>query len=705
MKTQIQQQAWLAKKEKLSAVTAALKQRFIGLDDVIDETMLLLMPWYLFPEAQRRPAVINLWGLTGSGKTALVESIVALLEFENVYAHFDMGEFESKRWLKNIFTNDLEHFHAKPSIICLDEFQFAKTLSGGKELQRDSLRVVWELLDSGKLNYISDDASICVLRADQALTRLEQAEQAGVRLVNGEIADGQEAFLQCFKDYYFDESTRYGVAVNKSYFLSRDFVEGVKWLFDNNPTFMSDQIRERIKQCSLTELKVMLLEGIKTRQATKQLDLSHAFIFVLGNLDEAYLMNGSMNPDISADDFHQATVRITVATIKTALRERFRSEQIARLGNNHIIYKSFRKEHFQELIRRELNRVAAFAHETFGWTLIFDESVVDIVYAEGVFPTQGTRPVFTTIGNLIESRTGKVALAIFERGTEAASVLWRFADDKFQFTVQPVGSDAPYTFEDKVSLKVDTLRKVSNKNLQAHVAVHEAGHAVLAALTFRIVPGVVVSKTAAGDAEGFCLINYPEGSMTKDSIRKDIIVSLGGYAAERLVFGDSFTSAGVSSDIEYATELANKAIRKFAMGTDPIRVVAQASKDPDLFYHDEHHSQQAVALINDALKEADRLLARNKLLLLKMAQYLTVHTRMEEATIADFVTRFSVEDWVRRDGFVKKEDYYDFHAVLENQLNALEQAGSPSAEALNYLSLILTDKELSLSVDECIPKQ
>src|SRR5688572_22939435 len=120
----------IKRKHKLELVKISLKEKFLGLDDVIDEVMTLLLPWYLFPEAQLRPTIINLWGLTGSGKTALVQAIVELLDYRKLYSHLDMGEFESDSasWMKNILTDDLAFFHDKPALICLDEFQFAKTL-------------------------------------------------------------------------------------------------------------------------------------------------------------------------------------------------------------------------------------------------------------------------------------------------------------------------------------------------------------------------------------------------------------------------------------------------------------------------------------------------------------------------------------------------------------------------------------------------
>src|SRR5690606_10374516 len=305
------------------------------------------------PEAQIRPTVINLWGLTGSGKTALVQMIVELLDYRKLYSHIDMGEFESDSasWVKNIFTNDLSYFHGKPALICLDEFQFAKTLDGrNNELGKDKLRVIWELLDSGKIEYIPDQSTYYLFKADSCLRRLEKARRANVVIENGTVVSEVEKFIGIFSNFYFDDLHRYNMAMGAEYFVSEDFIEGMFQFFDDEE-YSRDEMKRRIQACSLEGLIALIQEGMRTKPATKVLDLSRSLIFVLGNLDEAYSMSHSMNPDISADEFHEQTSKITIADIKKALRKRFRAEQIARLGNNQIIYKSFISAQFRLLIR------------------------------------------------------------------------------------------------------------------------------------------------------------------------------------------------------------------------------------------------------------------------------------------------------------------------------------------------------------------
>lgn len=390
-----------------------------------------------------------------------------------------------------------------------------------------------------------------------------------------------------------------------------------------------------------------------------------------------------MNPDISADEFHEATSKITIADIKRALRKRFRPEQIARLGNNHIIYKSFNCAQFRALIRQELKKIENFVMHNFGWKVCFDESVVNIVYSEGVFPAQGTRPVFTTVKNIIESKVSNVIVTILEYQLKPTQIIWKYANGQFSYEALDDANNVVLSFADPAKLKLENLRRSVDPQIQAHVAVHEAGHAVLAALTLRIIPSVVVSRTAS-DAEGFCLVNFPKGPMTRETLKKDIVITLGGYVAEKMIFGEEMTSSGVYSDIEEASKLANRAVRNYAMGSDPVHL-AVGNQNEDAFMMSQKYSTEAIAIIEACEVEAERLLVRNKLLLLKMAEYLTTHSRMEAEMIERLVREYAAESWVNT-GFIKKDEYYQFNTILQSQLAAAE-TDDVSLEIENLLSV------------------
>ena len=670
MENKITYQTIIEKKEKLFEVKAQLKTEFIGLEKIIDEVTDLLMPWFLFPDAQLRPTIINMWGLTGSGKTALVNRIIELLDYKRLYIQMDMGEFESDSasWIKSMFTDDLEFFHERPGVICFDEFQFARTINKeGNELGKDKLRVIWDMLDSGKINYIPYQNSYYMLRAELCLMNLMKCEDKGVIIRNGIVEEKEKEFLDTFSEFYFENNNRYGQEVDKLYFLSQDFIDGLFYLF-NDDNMPRHKLKEQIEKRDLNGIQRMIVEGANRRNAVKQLDLSKSLIFVLGNLDEAYYMSHSLNPDISADELHESTCKINIAHIKNALKERFRNEQIARLGNNHIIYKSFTNQNFRDIIAQKLNALKLYVKQRFDFEIIFDESVIDVVYSEGVFPAQGTRPVFTTIKNLIEGNISKLVLEMITKNIQVTYVDWCYQDEKFNFRFKNSENKLLHEQEEKISLKIGALRKTDNINTQAHTAVHESGHAILAALTLKIIPSLVISKTASANSEGFCMVNMPEGLLTLDVLKKELIIGLAGYVAEKLVFGEGNTCSGVSQDIERVSEIANRAIKEYAMGNDPIFIRFASSNDNLAILHQQTHTEEALKLIRDCEKEAKSILEKNKLLLLKMSEFLTNNSRLEEKQILKMVCEFANEEWVNESAFVKKEHYFKFAEIITKQI-------------------------------------
>lgn len=83
----------LQEKEAILAnATKTLKSKFVGLDDIVDEVIDLIRPWFIFPELQEKPVVCSLWGLTGTGKTDFLRVLSESIGFQDKYWHFDMGK-------------------------------------------------------------------------------------------------------------------------------------------------------------------------------------------------------------------------------------------------------------------------------------------------------------------------------------------------------------------------------------------------------------------------------------------------------------------------------------------------------------------------------------------------------------------------------------------------------------------------------------
>ena len=97
------------------------------------------------------------------------------------------------------------------------------------------------------------------------------------------------------------------------------------------------------------------------------------------------------------------------------------------------------------------------------------------------------------------------------------------------------------------------------------IAYHEGGHAIVGMLTPGADPVRKVSIIPRGQALGVTL-STPEDdrfNYSEDELRAKIRVSLGGRAAEELVFGEATT--GAESDIQQVTRIARGMVERWGM--------------------------------------------------------------------------------------------------------------------------------------------
>lgn len=119
----------------------------------------------------------------------------------------------------------------------------------------------------------------------------------------------------------------------------------------------------------------------------------------------------------------------------------------------------------------------------------------------------------------------------------------------------------------------------SEDSLQ-RVAIHEAGHAVMAVLFRRYfdLRKVTIQATYSG-AGGFTLFGDLEkdGLYTRDMLHKRIVVALGGKAAEEVFYGRHFVSVGASQDLQQANDLARRMVSVYGMGDEARSVEVEGS--------------------------------------------------------------------------------------------------------------------------------
>ena len=176
------------------------------------------------------------------------------------------------------------------------------------------------------------------------------------------------------------------------------------------------------------------------------------------------------------------------------------------------------------------------------------------------------------------------------------------------------------------------------------VAVHESGHALVAALSPHADPVAKVTILPAGQALGVTeQLPADERHLYPESYLKDsLAVRLGGRAAELLILGEA--SSGAASDLAGATDLATRMVREYGMSSR-LGPVGFASGSPMYLGPEEIRSRpyadETQKLIDedvsDLLREAEQralaLLTDRRDALLRLVDDLLEHETVDGAAV------------------------------------------------------------------------
>ncbi|MDD5165237.1 MAG: ATP-dependent zinc metalloprotease FtsH [Candidatus Pacebacteria bacterium] len=129
---------------------------------------------------------------------------------------------------------------------------------------------------------------------------------------------------------------------------------------------------------------------------------------------------------------------------------------------------------------------------------------------------------------------------------------------------------------EKVMLGPERKSHVLSPKEKEITAYHEAGHAIVASVLPHADPVHKISIISRGRAAGYTLkLPFEERKLqSRNEFLDDIAMSLGGYVAEKMVFGDITT--GASNDLQVSTALARDMVTRYGM-SDKIGPIALES--------------------------------------------------------------------------------------------------------------------------------
>lgn len=213
----------------------------------------------------------------------------------------------------------------------------------------------------------------------------------------------------------------------------------------------------------------------------------------------------------------------------------------------------------------------------------------------------------------------------------------------------------------KVSIGTEKKSKIITEEERKETAYHEAGHAIVGYFCDKKNKVQEISTIPRGGAGGYTLYlpekedNYP----SKSKMLTSIAVSLGGMAAERIIFKD--TTAGVYGDLKSATKTAKSMVTRYGM-SEIVGPVIYGSGDDEVFIgrdmgHVKDYSESTACKIDDEIRriitecsdKAEKVIRENIDKLHEVANYLIEHEKMSAETF----------ELVMKGEFVEQEEEQD----------------------------------------------
>ena len=195
---------------------------------------------------------------------------------------------------------------------------------------------------------------------------------------------------------------------------------------------------------------------------------------------------------------------------------------------------------------------------------------------------------------------------------------------------------------EKVMLGPERKSGLFSEKEKKITAYHEAGHALVAASLPNADPVHKISIVSRGRAGGYTLTLPLEDKhlYSREYFIDELAKSLGGYAAEEVMFGELTT--GSSDDIRKATSIARNMVARYGM-SEKIGPVAWDDQGDLIFLgkeigHEKRYSEEVASAIDaevskfmkSAFTMAKDVLQKKREKLVEIAEYLIKHETIEK---------------------------------------------------------------------------
>lgn len=667
----------------LENIKNTLKKEFVGIDKQIDDIIDNIRPWYLFPELIESPVKICLWGMTGSGKTSIVNRIIELLNYKSRSVIISLNNSETKEDnIENYFEGINDIFNGSDCnlhnpIVVLDEFQHLKSINN-----RQAFKLkyeYWSFIDTGKVkayyNILNPSIIMSFRRFFLAIKEkypnyipyykngdfiipksLKNSKEIikNLILLKQLYIESNDAIYREEDFYYTTQSTVDDIndknikslttETDKDYcynVFSHLHINAFKKMYIHTYSLYVTNIFVNEKLCNFDSTLSTLEELRDGLTQTLYYDFKSSLIFIMGNLDDIFMDATNYFPDINPDTYHNTTSHITLTDIKDGMYQHyFKPEEVARLGNTHIIFPSFSSKDFKYLINSKLESYKNKIKSNYNVDLIFDKSLCNIIYKEGVSPTEGARNIISNIYEIVETNYAKIICDCFEK-VEPSKITYKYKNKYLYIKIEDNNQNI-HTLKYKLNTKLTSIRKRCIKDDTFYrTVVHEAGHAVVSSLLNKRIPNKISSVSSLSYFKAFNEYNDTFISCNKENAISYIAEYMGGMAAEEVIFGNY--ENGNSQDLKEATELASSLYRRYGFGEYKGTIYPSLDYDNKIVETDISNKEMQ-KILEDGFNLAKTIIFEHQPLLLDMAKYLVSHDYMYPKTIKNKIIKY-VPDW------------------------------------------------------------
>jgi len=297
-----------------------------------------------------------------------------------------------------------------------------------------------------------------------------------------------------------------------------------------------------------------------------------------------------------------------------------------------------------------MNGILSNVKKESGVQFIPEKSVEKIIYREGVYPTQGVRPLVSTIQSIVKPNVLKALSYYLSKNSNIKKIDMKFDEKR---SIMIFSNSSCGKFEIEVPLNLKKLYEVEPTSDKARIAIHEVGHALMEIYLQHKLPKKLSVYTPNVGLAGYMESEKNkegERTLSKKDYENKICSALGGTVAEELIFGKENVSSGCFGDLEFVSGNIRAMVLSFGFNGEKFSSTFSISEEIHVTEKQKKDIEELSKKLH--LKTIEEM-KKHKDLLILMAKKLLHVEKMDKEDIRQFLDENKADYEFRLDNFME----------------------------------------------------